>query len=481
MTQKPPRVVVLGAGISGLSAAYELHKLAERERRAIEVIVLEAGSRVGGKIVTETRDGATFELGPDSFLTLKPYALELVEELGLSGELMPTAPSPTTIFVYTQGALKALPSGTGLVPTSPFSLLRMDLMSWKGRGRLALEPLVPAGEDGVDESLADFARRRLGHEALDKIVGPMLGGIFAGDPEKLSVQSAFPQLKDMETRGGLWRSARAAKKTAKGRPSSGRTMFMTLKGGLGRLVEALALKLPAGSVRTGAPVQALRRKSNQWRVELKNGESLECDAVISTIPANLMAPLVADLDFELSCALGEIQFTSTATASMLFDQPGLSDKLDGFGFMVPKSENKSISAATYTSTKFPERAPKGSAFIRCFLGGAGREAAVDADDAQIARVARAELKEIMSFGDVHPKMTRVARWPKANPQYNVGHAMRLRRIQSCVNAHPGLALAGASYEGVGVPDCIRQGRAAGSAAFKKVVVKAPASEERSRR
>ena len=471
---KAPRVAVLGAGIAGLSAAYELNKRAERERRRIDVVVLETASRVGGKIVTESRDGAVFELGPDSFLTLKPDALELVDELGLSGELMPTAPSPTTIFIYSQGALKALPSGTGLVPTSPLSLLSMDLLSWKGRARLAMEPWAPAGEEGVDESLASFARRRLGQEALDKIVGPMLGGIFAGDPEKLSLQSAFPQLKDVEAKGGLWRAARAAKRQA-GAKRADRTMFMTLKGGLGRLVETLALKLPAGRVRTNAPVQALRRRGGAWRVELRGGEAVEADAVIAAIPANLLSPLVADLDFELSCALGEIQFTSTATVSMLYDQPGLAAKLDGFGFLVPRGENKATTAATYTSTKFPERAPKGAALIRCFLGGAGREAAVDADDAQIARLARAELKEILGLGEAHPRLTRVARWPKANPQYAIGHAMRLRRIASCVQAHPGLHLTGASYEGVGVPDCIRQGRAAGSAAFKKVITKAPAA------
>ena len=370
-----------------------------------------------------------FELGPDSFLTVKPHALELIHELGLDAELMPTAPSRTTIYVCSQGSLRSLPAGTGLVPTSPFALLGMDLMSWKGRARLALEPFVKPGGEGVDESLAEFARRRLGEEALDKIVGPMLGGIFAGDPEKLSVQSAFPQLNEMESKGGLWRSAVAAQAARKegARRDPDRTMFMTLKGGLGRLVEAIALKLPPGTVRTGKSVTSIRRRSAGWQLDV-GGEPLQADVVISALPANALAPVVADLDFELSCVLGEIPFTSTATVSALYDQPGLADKLDGFGFLVPRSENKAITAATYTSTKFPERAPKGSAFIRCFLGGAGREAAVDADDAQIARAARAELKEIVGLGDVHPRLTRVARWPKSNPQYNVGHQLRLRTL-----------------------------------------------------
>lgn len=467
--RKTPRVAVLGAGITGLTAAYELLRRAARERRAIEVTVLESSSRIGGKIVTEQRDGATFELGPDSFLTLKPHALELVDELGLSGELMPTAPSPTTIFVYSQGRLRPLPNGTGLVPTSPVALLKMDLMSWKGRARLALEPWIPAGGEGIDESLAAFARRRLGQEALDKIVGPMLGGIFAGDPERLSVQSAYPQLKEMEARGGLWRSARARPP----RKDPSRTLFMTLKGGLGRLIDALAAKLPAGAVRTGRPVSAIQRRGGAWQLETA-GEPLQADCVIATLPANALSPVVADIDLELACVLGEIPFTSTATVSALYDQPGLAERLDGFGFLVPASEKKAITAATYTSTKFPERAPKGAAFIRCFLGGAGREASVDADDAQIARLARAELREIIGLGEAHPRLTRVARWPKANPQYTIGHALRLRRIASCLQAHPGLLVAGCSYEGVGVPDCIRSGRAAADAAFKQVVARAPA-------
>lgn len=463
MSERPRRVVILGAGITGLCAAYELVERAKRERRGVEISVLEASNRIGGKVASESREGAVLEGGPDSFITSKPDALALVKELGLSGELLKTNPDHKTIFVLSGGRLIPLPNGVNLVPTRILPFLTSELISWKGKLRMGLEWFIGPENGGQDESLGDFTRRRLGQEALDKIVGPMLGGIYAGDPDRMSLESTFPQLKDMERRGGLMRSmwsspARAA--------STETTLFMTLKGGLGRLIEALALRLPAQTVRTGASVAVLRRRGSQWEIGTRAGEKIMADSVISALPANALAETVEDLDPELAAVLREIPFVSTATASFVYDAAGFPDPLDGFGFLVPRSEGKQVTAATYTSTKFPGRAPAGQVLIRCFLGGAGREEAAEGDDALAARAARNELRDILKLGERHPRATKVTRWVKANPQYTVGHALRLRRIESCLQGHPGLILAGCSYKGVGLPDCVRSGRQAASAALR---------------
>ena len=461
--QAIPKIAVLGAGITGLTAAYELQRRAEKERRKVEIVVLEGSSRIGGKIQTETREGAVIEAGPDSFITTKPWAVELVRELGLEGELVKTSQGPNTVFVCHQGKLRALPDGMSLLPTKLAPFLMSDLMSWGGKLRLLGEIWAPIETGGQDESLARFVRRRLGDEALDLVIGPMLAGIYAGDAEQLSLRSTFPQLKDMEASGGLLRSMWAARARP---PGADLSMFVTLRGGMSRLVEALVARLPAGTVRTSQMIQSLRRKSGQWQIQTPAG-LIAADAVVSALPANQLSKIVADHDLELSCVLGEIPFVSTATVSTLYEQQGFPHALDGFGFLVPKRENRSVTAATFSSKKFPGRAAEGSVLIRSFLGGAGREGPAEADDdTQIARAARHDLRELLGLGERHPKLTRTFRFPKANPQYTVGHSLRLRRIDSCLQGHQNLALAGCSYHGVGLPDCVKSGRDAAAKVWR---------------
>ena len=453
----PARVAVLGAGVTGLTAAYELTRQAQRQRRCVEVIVLESSSRTGGKVQTEVRDGAVIEAGPDSFITTKPQALELIRELGLSGDLIKTNPGAASIYVCSKGRLRALPDGMSFLPTRMIPFVLSDLLTWSGNARILIEPWVPAAQGEQDESLASFVKRRLGPEALDLVIGPMLAGIYAGDAEQLSVGSTFPQLKEMERRGGLMRALWRARAPAKTADTS---MFMSLRGGLSKLTDALAAKLPGGVVRTGQPVQSLKRRAGQWQIQTPTGV-VAADGVISALPANQLAKVIADWDLELSCVLGEIPFASTATVSVVFDKAGFPNPLDGYGFLVPKGEGKSITAATYSSTKFPGRAGEDSVLIRAFLGGAGREGPAEADDdSQIARAARHDLRDLLGLGDLHPRLTRTFRYPKGNPQYNVGHSLRLKRIESCLRGHPGLMLAGCSYQGVGLPDCVRSGREA---------------------
>lgn len=457
--EPPRRVAVLGAGITGLVAAYELKK---RARRPVEIVVLEASPRVGGKVRTETLDGSVVEAGPDSFVTLKPEMLELVKELGLQDELIGTAPD-ATVSVLRGGRLLPIPAGTRLIsPTRLLPFAFSPLFSLSGKLRVAAEPFVPPGPAGADESLAEFTRRRLGPEALDALVGPMLAGIFAGDPEKLSVRSTFPQLLELERRGGLarslWRVSGPRERV------HGVSTFMTLKNGLSRLIEALARALPPGSVRTDSPAQSIRRRGGRWELSTPGG-SVAADAVISALPAPALADAVESLDPELAERLREIPFASTAVVTLSYDAAALPRRPRGFGFLTARGEKVTLTAATFCSAKFPERGSPDRFVVRAFAGGAGREADAEGSVARLEERVQADLDRLLGLGGVEPRALRSTRWIKANPQYNVGHSRRLERLGSCLRSHPGLVLAGCSYGGVGLPDCVRSGRKAAELAL----------------
>lgn len=453
---------MIGAGITGLAAARELFKLANKSRRPVEVVVLEASPRLGGKIRTESVEGAVVETGPDSFVTLKPEMLELVRELGLEGDLVGTAPD-ATVSVLKGGRLLPVPAGLQLVsPTRLLPFLLSPLFSWRAKLRMALEPLMPAGRGGEDESLADFARRRLGAEALESLVAPMLAGIFAGDPEKMSVKSTFPQLVEMEKRGGLARGLWLG--GPKRPPRAGFSTFMTLKGGLSRVVEELAKSLPPDCVRVDCPVGAVRRRGGRWEVVTPRG-AFEADAVVAAAPAPALADAVDGLDPELAARLREIPFVSTATVTLVYDAAAFPRPPRGFGFLTARGAGTTLTAATYSSSKFPARAPQGKVVIRAFVGGAGREEAAEAAVTRIETRVREDLERVLGIKGAAPLGAKTTRWIKSNPQYNVGHARRLERLASCLKSHPGLILAGSSYGGVGLPDCVRSGRRAAELAL----------------
>lgn len=456
--ESPLKVVILGAGITGLVAARELTKAAAGSRRPIEVVVLEASARVGGKVRTESLDGAVVETGPDSFITTKPEMLELVRELGLESDLIGTAPDPT-VFVLKDGRLVPIPAGTALIsPTRFWPFALSSLFSWKAKLRMAVEPLISARADGADESLADFARRRLGDEALGILVGPMLAGIFAGDPERLSARSTFPQLLEAEKKGGLlkalWFGGAGRRATR-----DGITTFMTLKGGLTRVIEALAVALPPRAVLTDCPAQGVRRRGARWEILTPRGP-IEADALISALPASAAADAFESHDPELAMRLREIPFASTATATAIYDAASLPRPLRGFGFLAPRGEGRAVTAATFSSAKFPARAPKGRVVVRAFVGGAGREELAEGAITRLEDTVKRELDQILGLGGAKPLAFKTARWIKANPQYDVGHSRRLDRLSSCLKSHPGLVLAGSSYGGVGLPDCVKSGRRA---------------------
>ena len=451
------RVVVLGGGISGLVAAWELSKGAQRGR-SFEVTLLEAAPRLGGKVRTEIVEGQVVETGPDSFITTKPEMLELVRELGLENDLIGTGPD-TGVSVLLGGRLTPLPAGMNLVaPTRLLPFAFTSLFSLRAKLRMAAEPLVPARRDDVDESLADFARRRLGSEALERLVGPMLAGIYAGDPERMSVRSTFPQLLEMEKKGGLLKAlwlGGGARPTRR----DGITTFMTLKGGLTRVVEALAQRLPPRCVRVDSPAQVVRRRAGHWEVVTPHGV-VEADAVISALPAPALADSLEGLDPELAMRLREIPFVSTAASTVIYDAKDAPRQPSGFGFLVPRGEGLTVTAATYSSKKFPARALPGRLAVRGFVGGVGREQDAEGSITRLEERVRADLDRLLELRGVEPLAMKTTRWIKANPQYEVGHSRRLDRIASCLKGHQGLILAGASYGGVGLPDCVRSGRRA---------------------
>ena len=448
------RVVVVGGGITGLSAA---HALASA-RPDLRLTLLERRERLGGNIVTERTDGFVLDGGPDSFLRVKREGVELCKELGLESELVTTREESRRVYFVHDGALEPMPAGMALaVPTRIRPMIETKLLSLSGKLRMLGDLVLPKSRNEDDESIESFLGRRFGREAAKKLAAPLLGGIYAGDIGELSVRATFPQLVELEQRhGSLVRAfVKAQPRTARnGHPPS---PFVSLRSGMGGLIDALASRLPAGTVRTGVVVSRIsRREDGRWDVAV-DGEILDADAVIVASPAHVAARVVADEP--LARELAAIPYLSTATVFFGWPRAAVEHPLDGVGFVAPKGESALI-AATWVTSKWDARAPEGHVLVRAFLGGVRSvvDIAKSSDDDLVA-IAKPELERLMGrLGTA--ELVRVFRYVDANPQPVVGHPARMQRIRRRLAELPGLELAGAAYEGVGIPDCIRQGRAA---------------------
>jgi oxygen-dependent protoporphyrinogen oxidase len=451
-------VTVIGGGISGLATA---SRLAERLDPA-GVVLIEGESRLGGKIRTERSDGFVLEGGPDCFLASKPAGVELCRQLGIADQLVGTNPALRRSYVKRDGRLHPLPDGiTGLVPSRLMPLLTTGILSLRGRMRAGLEPLVPRRHSTAEESVAGFSRRRFGTEAYDWLIEPLLSGIYAGNGEDLSLESTFPQLRETELRdGSLLKPLLAARFRARG-PTAARAGFVTLPGGLGELVEALTARLAGTPILTGTNVRSVREAvvGRGYRVELADGRTVESDAVVLATPAYASAAMVDSLDPDLAGALRAIPFVSTATVSLAFARTAIPAELDGYGYVSPRVEGGPLVACTWTSNKFPGRVPPDTVLVRYFVGRAGADEIVHADDSVLLGLAREELRKVHGI-TAPPLLSRVVRWPAGMPQYTLGHRDRLARIAAQLTSHPGLHLVGASYRGIGIPDCIASGWAA---------------------
>ena len=455
--------LIVGGGITGLAAAQRM------QRAGAPFLLVEASPQPGGKIATERIDGLVIEGGPDCFLAAKPAGLALVRALGLADRLRGTDPAHRKTYIRRGGRLHELPEGiTGLVPSRLAPLLRTRVLSPLGRLRAGCELLVPARAGGEDESIAQFVTRRFGAEAYDWLVEPLLSGIYAGDGRALSLTATFPQLAALEReQGSILRSMLRRPRGGATGSGNGPTGFVTPAGGLGEIVDALMARLPLGAVRCGTAVAAIARGHSRYQVTLADGSTIAAERLLLATPAHVSARLVEPLEPALARELTAIPFVSTATVSLAYPAAAVPRPLDGYGYVSPRAEGGPIVACTWTSNKFPDRVPAGSVLVRFFIGRAGQEAIVDESDERLVALARDELARLCGV-TAPPALARVFRWPRSIPQYVVGHQARLERIAALAAAQPGLLLAGASYRGVGVPDCVASGWAAADAALRAI-------------
>lgn len=475
------RVVIIGGGITGLAAAYFLEQRARAAGRALACDLVEADGRLGGKVRTEHHAGLVIEQGPDSYLARKTAATDLIRAVGLATELEGVTPGRLKTYVLHRGRLHPLPEGMVLVaPTRVGPFLRSSLLSPLAKARLALDLVLPPRRAAGDESLGHFIRRRLGDEALQVLAGPLLAGIHAGDPDHLSLLATYPQFRDLErTHGslvrGLLRQARAAAAArppgpgaavaapAADRPPDrpgGRSFFLTLRRGLGTLPATVAAALAVTRAHTGRRAERLqRRPGGGYTVTLDDGTSLAAGAVVLAVPAFAAAPLMAPLAPAAADELAAIPYASTAVVALAFPRDRVGHRMPGSGFVVAGTERRAITACTWVSSKWPHAAPGDLALVRCFVGKAGDEALALAPTDEVVAAVRRELADIMGLA-AEPALTRIYRWPRAMPQYQVGHLERLGVIDQALAGDPGLVLAGAGYRGIGIPDCISQGAAA---------------------
>jgi protoporphyrinogen/coproporphyrinogen III oxidase len=458
------RLVVVGAGISGLAAAHRAVELAREQGRPLDLTVLEGADRVGGTIQTEQRDGFLVEGGPDSFLSEKPWALALCRRIGLEERLIRTDDRFRRTFVVWRGRLHPLPEGFHLLaPTRLGPLLASRLFSWPGKLRMACDLVLPRGGD-PDESLGAFVRRRLGREALERVAQPLVAGIYTADPDELSLSATMPRFAEMERRErsvilALWRAARKAPAQHAGTTGARWSLFVSLARGMDELVQALAARLPAGALRLKERVTGVACEDGRWRIATASGVAHEAAGLVLAPEAHQAARMLRYVDPALTHLLEGIPHASSATVSLAYRRADVRHPLDGFGFVVPHAERRPIIACTFSSVKYPGRAPDGHVLLRVFLGGALNEAVLQGDDATLVGTAREQIGPLLGI-TAEPELARVTRHARAMPQYHVGHAARAAAIEQAVARHPGLQLAGGAYRGVGIADCVRSGEEA---------------------
>jgi oxygen-dependent protoporphyrinogen oxidase len=451
------RVVVVGGGIAGLATA---HRIVEHARAGtdVDVVLVEAGDRLGGTIGTERSNGFLVETGADSFITEKPWARALCERIGIP--LVGTREGERRTYVVRQGRIEPLPEGFLLLaPTDPLTMARSSLFSWPGKLRMALDLVLPRRDGSSDESVAAFVRRRLGREALERAAQPLLGGIYTADAERLSLAATMPRFRELERRHrslilGLRAEARGQARTASGARYA---LFAAPRDGMGALVAGLARRLPEGVVRLRAAATGLERQGERWTLRA-GGEPLAADAVVLATPAQATAVLLQSLDPALAAPLRAIEYASSATVTLAY-RAADAGRLCGFGFVVPAVEKSPLLACTFASRKFPGRAPDGYELLRAFVGGALRPDLIELTDDRLVASVRAELAALLAI-TASPVLARVQRYRNAMPQYAVGHVDRVAVIEARAAALPGIALVGAAYRGVGVPDCVRGGEEA---------------------
>jgi len=457
------RVVIIGGGIAGLATALYLRDAAAALPGGLEVSILEAGSRVGGNIRTDYCDGFTVEHGPNGYLDNAPATAALMERLGLIPELQKADDRASKRYLYRDGNLH-------LLPTGPLSFLRSSILSPRGRARLLLEPFARRKVVGKDETVHEFASRRIGAEAADVLIDAMVSGVFAGNIRSLSLASTFPKLAAMEAEHGSLvramlarlrtRGADAGDRSRAGGPSGPGGTLTSFRRGLDTLIKRLATELE-GSIFCDSEVAAIEpltsSYSNEWRVVTTTGQTFDANAVIVAIPAPRAAPLLTAVDRTVSETIGQIPTASLAVLALGYDAAAIGGRPDGFGFLIPRDQGLRTLGCLWDSTIFPGRAAEDKVLMRVMIGGAHDPEAVELDDESLLSIAAAELETTMSL-TAAPTLTRVYRYPVGIAQYVRGHQANLDTIHECLTKRPGLWIAGSSFYGISMNACIEQAR-----------------------
>jgi oxygen-dependent protoporphyrinogen oxidase len=470
---RPAKAVVIGGGIAGLSAANRLRELAIERRLPLAIELYESGERLGGALETVRRGEFVIETGADSILAEKPAALKLAERIGLGAEITGTDQRYRKTFVVRNGRLLEIPEGFSLLaPSRMGPVMRSPLFSPLGKLRIALEPWIPRRRGGGDESLAAFVRRRLGDETLTRVAQALAGGIYTADPELLSIAATLPRFVEMERKygsvtRGLRAAARARDMAARGESGARWSLFVSFRAGVGRLVEALAARL-ADSIQMGRGVASILPdgagpdRSRRLRLRFADGGETVADAVVIAAPAYAAARATGEAFPALSAKLALIDYASAAVVNLAYHADDFPHAPAGFGFVAPAIERRKIIAGSFTSLKYPGRAPAGMLLVRAFIGGALNRELMALTDAEMVAAARDEFRDLLGV-TAEPTLTLVRRWPNSMPQYAVGHLDRVAEIEKLTGQIPGLELAGAYLRGVGIPDCVASGERAAEA------------------
>jgi oxygen-dependent protoporphyrinogen oxidase len=452
------RIAVIGGGIAGLAAAYELNRQARERKLSLSLDIYESRDRLGGVILTEREGDYVLDAGPDAILTLKPAALQLCRELGLEDEIIPTRDEHRGVALFSRGKLRSLPYGTGSSTLRKLeAYVTSGVISWGAKLRMGADLLLPRGRASEDESMADFFGRRLGREAVERIIDPLIAGIYSGDPYRLSIYSTFPRFPQLvaKKRSLLLSMLKAPQSTR----SDGRTLpvFCSLREGLGQLVEELIYHLDDSRIVLGADIRSVRKTEAGYAVLTGDDEHDGYSDVVLSIPAWATARVLGDEFASVKTMMESVRYVSSGTVFFAYRRSDLGDRPRGYGFLVPNCEGRRINGATWITNKFQHRSPEDGFLVRCFVGGDRTAEQLEMDDEALVRVCREELRDIAGL-TAEPIFNRVYRWKQSNPQYDVGHAARSAEIDAELAKHPGLHVTGSGFRGIGLPDCVRDGR-----------------------
>ncbi|MEH7122024.1 protoporphyrinogen oxidase [Bacillus sp. JJ1503] len=460
MSEQKKRVVIIGGGITGLTAAYYLQKEVSAKGLPLEVRLIEATHRLGGKMQTVVRDGFVIERGPDSFLARKQSASRLAKEVGMEDKLIRNTAGKS--FVLVKNRLHPMPGGSVMgIPTQIAPFVTTGLFSLAGKARAAADFILPKSDPANDQSLGKFFRRRLGDEVVENLIEPLLSGIYAGDIDRLSLMSTFPQFYQVEQKYkslilGMKKSTPAPPKNAGKKTDKG--IFLTINTGLQSFVDAIESKLEPHSVMKGCRVERISKKENRYEIELNGGDQLHADSIIMSVPHHITHSVFSDYQF--FDPFMEMSSTSVATIALAFPEAAIDKDIEGTGFVVSRNSDYTITACTWTHKKWPHTTPAGKVLIRCYVGRPGDEGVVELSDDELIKIVLNELNKTMNI-TMDPDFAVISRWIDSMPQYTVGHKERIEKVKTHLASElPGVFLAGSSFEGLGMPDCIDQGEAA---------------------